>query len=77
MKVSTTFHKVWLIVSFSEGYFAFADGPLVFRRLSTAPFYLDRNALFVFSYHKVDKASVFRLLAKRAGTTEEELLFEV
>ncbi|CAI4227403.1 unnamed protein product [Auanema sp. JU1783] len=59
-----------------DGSFAFINGPTKFSRLITPPFYLDRNALFVFSYHKVDKNSMFRLLAKRSDSSQESLLFE-
>ncbi|VDM62952.1 unnamed protein product, partial [Angiostrongylus costaricensis] len=60
-----------------SGSFAFVSGPVDFSRLSTPSFYLDRKVYFIFSYHKVDRKSLFRLYTKRKDTKEEEMIFEV
>uniref|UniRef100_A0A1I7WZH4 Sema domain-containing protein n=1 Tax=Heterorhabditis bacteriophora TaxID=37862 RepID=A0A1I7WZH4_HETBA len=45
-------------------------------RLVTPPFFLDRDVLFVFSHHKVDRNSFFNVRAKRFDKNQETTLFE-
>ncbi|KAE9419565.1 hypothetical protein Angca_000999, partial [Angiostrongylus cantonensis] len=59
-----------------SGSFAFVSGPVDFSRMSILSFYLDRKVYFIFSYHKVDRKSLFRLYTKRKDTKEEKMIFE-